>query len=406
MASSKKLKLSVYALKPGMFIDDVYNARGILLFSANTLIESARQVDLLKKQGVETVQVNREKSTIDIDTLAPHFYETHTAQRETQKFYSELQHQGSRLYRSTVSSFKTCLSDIKVGRLKNLKMVESTVESITESIFDNFDVLLTLIQIKRFNKTLHFHSVNVCILATALAHSLGYAKRQLTEIAVGSLLHDVGLLRLPQYLLTKAGRFTGREFELYKKHPVYGANFCHDVRDLAPTSCAMIIQHHERINGKGYPDGLENGSIDEAAMICALADVYDSLTSDKTFRPAFSPQEALALIFQGSDEEYPRELVERFTKLLGIYPVGSFVKLDSGAMGIVIRVNRENLLAPTVLVLFDKNNKRLETPAIIDLDNQNKSTEPDRVVRSLDPALYQVEFDSYFGSLIPEISVA
>jgi HD-GYP domain-containing protein (c-di-GMP phosphodiesterase class II) len=183
---------------------------------------------------------------------------------------------------------------------------------------------------------------------------------------------------------------------LMKRHPMSGIDIVKKMTQKIPDSSFRIIaQHHERANGSGYPQKLKGNQIDEMAMICALADVYDSLTSETTCRKPCLPQEALALIFQGADEEYPRVLVEQFTKMLGIYPVGSFVKLLSGEMGIVVKVNRTSLLTPCVMLLFDAAGKKIATPCIRDLSTRSNENESWKIECSLNPEHFQIDMDEF-----------
>jgi HD-GYP domain-containing protein (c-di-GMP phosphodiesterase class II) len=192
------------------------------------------------------------------------------------------------------------------------------------------------------------------------------------------------------------------EFNIMKRHPEYGIDIVHEKKTISDVSKAVIIQHHERYNGKGYPRGLRGEEIAEIGLISAVVDVYDALTSNRVYREAWTPQKALAVIFQGCDEEYSRTIVERFTKQMGIYPVGSFVRLISGEMGVVTRVDRGNLLAPVVLVLFDASGRRLERPIEYDLSKKKKESNGHLygVEVSLNPRAYRVEVAEYIEEKI------
>ncbi len=207
------------------------------------------------------------------------------------------------------------------------------------------------------------------------------------------MLHDIGLVKFPEELIRKEGLQTRQEIEALKKHPAYGIEIIQRFNRELPASVFQVIaQHHERINGSGYPQFLKSDQIHEMAMLCAISDVYDRLTSIKTGHRACLPQEALALIFQGADEEYPRKLVEHFTKLLGIYPVGSFVKLESGEMGLVVKVNRNHLLSPQVIMLFDSGGKRVEKNQFRDLSAWHKESDRElwKISCSLDPSNFGI----------------
>jgi hypothetical protein len=168
-------------------------------------------------------------------------------------------------------------------------------------------------------------------------------------------------------------------------------------RDISDFSRIVVIQHHERYNGSGYPRQLTGSMISEIGLIAAVADVYDAVTTDKDYRAAWTPHKALAMIFQGCDMEYSRRIVEFFTKHLGIYPVGSFVKLSSGEKGIVIRVEKGEILAPDVLILYSADGKKLKEPKEYKLWNMQKMENGSqyRIVQSLNPKDYDICIDNY-----------
>jgi HD-GYP domain-containing protein (c-di-GMP phosphodiesterase class II) len=220
---------------------------------------------------------------------------------------------------------------------------------------------------------------------------------------MGGLLHDIGKMRLPESLWLKDGNCTRKEWETFKMHPAYGISLINGMSVTLPEFTRAIIgHHHERWTGGGYPNGLSGNAIHETALIGALADTYDLLTLQTPFTSTCIPQEALARIFCSADEEYPRPLVEQFARLLGIYPVGSFVNLKSGEKGLVIRVNRTSLLTPVVVILIDEQGKRLEKPFIRDLSKG--STHPAdflhyKIECSLDPTGFGIFPARYFKAV-------
>lgn len=387
-------------LKPGMYIGDVFNKKGILLYSANTLITDESQIEALRRQGVNFVTLLiKEKESEEIATNEEEDKKIITEEVSTEilspsKIYNEkIIREAINIRSKTVDTIRQIMTSAKSGRLFSFTTVAKSVEAILDFMLDNSDIMINLCRIKSQSETTYEHSVNVGILVTGFASALGLPREKILEVGIGGLLHDIGKILLPDEIVNKKGSYTNSEYELYRKHPLLGVEFIKNRNiNISEGVINIISQHHERLNGSGYPLGLKDKEIDEVAMICAIADVYDLLTTHGIHQRDYLPQEALALIFQGADIEYPRLLVEHFTKLLGIYPVGSFVKLDSGEMGVVIKNNRDKLLKPIVKILFDKEGRRLVTPYIKDLSKEEEDSEGNvlSITTSLNPERFNL----------------
>jgi putative nucleotidyltransferase with HDIG domain len=401
MPDTAEKRITIGELEVGMFVQDVFNARDVLVISANSMIWDQSQIESLKLQGVRTLYINTQKGKDVSEVLPPVKTETDSQQdplKREEEYYKELE-RAKVVHRQTLETAREVLDAIKNGNSFSMDKVEKAAEGVVESILRNPDTLISLSQIKGYDEYTYTHSVGVSVLVASLANSMGYKGDHLLEAGVGGLLHDIGKMRVPESILNKPGKYTEWEFKVMKKHPEHGMDILKDKKKVSDFAKAVIIQHHERYNGKGYPYGLTGDKIEEVGLMAAVADVYDALTSNRIYRAAWPPQKALALIFKGADDEYSRKIVERFTKHLGIYPAGSFVKLVSGAMGVVSRVDRGNLLAPTVVLIFDESGRRLEKPYECDLASLQKGPEGKKyhVEISLNPKAYRVDVGQYLS---------
>ena len=395
MTSHYVRRISIDDLIPGMFVEDVLNKDGVLLLSADNVVTDGEQIETLRNQGVSSLYINIQKgkdTPLKIGENAPGADPT---KREVE-YYKELE-QAKTIHRKTVATAREALDSIRLGQNFSASKIEEAAQDIVESILRNPDALISLCQIKGYDEYTYTHSVNVSVLSTSLAYSLGYNRDRLLEVGVGGVLHDIGKMRVPENILNKPGKYLDWEFNIMKRHPEYGLSIVNEKKGISEVSKSMIIQHHERYNGKGYPHGLKGQEIAEIGLISAVVDVYDALTSNRVYRAAWTPQKALAFIFQGCDEDYSREIVERFTRQMGIYPVGSFVRLMSGEMGVVVRVDRGNLLSPVVLMLFDVAGNRRTPPVEYDLSLKQKEENGSRfgVEVSLNPRPYKVDVAEY-----------
>ena len=405
---SRIVRVDIANVRVGMFIGDVFDRNGALLLSANVSLSSTKQIQQLTSRGVTSVLVDAALSR-DPDTVLAHVSDSappptaeprHFPPEREHAYYTELE-KARGIHEQTIVTARRALQAIRSGKEFRPADVRDSSESMVESILRNPDALVSLTQIKGYDEYTYTHSVNVGILVTSLAHEMGYNPEQLIQIGMGGILHDIGKMRVPENILNKPGKLTAAEFAIVKRHPEHGQALVADKKGISDLSRAVIIQHHERFNGKGYPAGLAREEIHEVGLISAVADVYDALTSDRVYKEAWTPQRALALIFQGCDEDYSRTIVERFTRHLGIYPVGSFVRLASGEKGVVVRVDKGKLLYPVVLVLFGADGHRLTTPCEMDLGAHHADTlfcESPRIEVSLNPREFGIVIGDYIGA--------
>ncbi len=399
MHSRENSKVPIDRIVKGMELEDVFDKEGKLLLSSVRITDD-EQIAALKKQGVLYAYIKESRSSpspdkwID-DGVGSEVMSEGLGKRE-ECYYKELS-KAKEVHRVTLEAARNTLRDVRMGKQISVKPIEQAAEGMVSSIMRNPDALVSLAQIKGYDEYTYVHSVNVGILIISLVHSMGYPPELMLEGGIGGLLHDIGKMRVPEHILNKPGKYTEEEFSIMKKHPENGLIILKNSRSISDFSKIVVIEHHERYDGSGYPKGIRSKEIHEIGLIAAVADVYDAMTTDRIYRSAWTPQKALAMIFQGCDKEYSRRIVELFTKNLGIYPVGSFVRLASGEMGIVTRVDRGALLTPDVLILFNEKGERLEKPVEYRLSELQKTEKRDlyRIEGSLNPADYQVAIKDY-----------
>lgn len=254
--------------------------------------------------------------------------------------------------RAVLNVIKKTFNDIKVGKAINSTPTKKISEKLVEEVMSNRKAMLELFQMKNFEEYTFVHSINVCLISILVGIEMGYTKSDLKKLAGGALFHDIGRLKIQKELLTRSGPLTPKEFSEIKQHPVYGSEITKD-EEIDEISRAIILQHHERTDGQGYPYGLKGTEIHPTAVICGLADVYDALTSRRPYRNALMPYEAMKHIVIASADNFRPEITGCFLHSLSIYPMGSLVKLNTGEIGRVIRANRKAVMRPVVRFLLD-----------------------------------------------------
>ena len=252
----------------------------------------------------------------------------------------------------------------KIGK-RQAKDMESFVSSIVDEILGNRNLVINMVDIKVFDDYTYYHSVNVAVLSIVMGVALEFDRKQLQNLCLGALLHDLGKVFVPKNILDKEGKLTAAEFEEVKKHPQTGYEYIEKAFHFSDTVMSAIMDHHERYDGTGYPAGRTSKNISSYAKIIAIADVYDALTSDRPYRKAMLPSEAIELIMGSAGTHFEPELVETFLKKIAPYPIGTLVKLSNGCTGIVID-NYENYCLRPIIRILEENGREV-APYIIDL---------------------------------------
>jgi putative nucleotidyltransferase with HDIG domain len=209
--------------------------------------------------------------------------------------------------------------------------------------------------------------MNVCVLALAFGRYLGMERADLEVLGLGALLHDIGKMRTPENVLNKPGPLSDEESAIMRRHPVEGFEAMLRAGDMPEAALEIIRLHHERTSGSGYPDGLAGDDIPLSVRVVAIADVYDAITSDRVYRDGVSADRAIRIMYANATDDFGRELVEAFIRCIGIYPVGSLVELDNGALGVVISSSPKARLKPVLLMVRTPEGRDYEKRLVFNL---------------------------------------
>ncbi|WP_050608121.1 HD-GYP domain-containing protein [Clostridium niameyense] len=274
-----------------------------------------------------------------------------------------------KLKQTTMKSMANITKNIHDFNGKKLKDSFNEVEEMINYIINMGDVNKSLYDIKTYDNYTYVHSLDTCIMTAFLGMSSGLNELELKEISIGAILHDIGKIKIPNNIINKKGKLTDEEFEEIKKHPIYGREML--VKNLAISNniIKIVEQHHERIDGNGYPYGLKGSQICKNAKIVCICDVYDAVSNDRCYRKKFTPNDAYELILSGSGVMFDEELVRNFKNTFAIYPLGCRVKLSNGETGYVIRQNRGLPDRPVVRIFYDSLNKSNNSYYEMDLLN-------------------------------------
>ncbi|KGA96406.1 hisitidine kinase [Alkalihalobacillus alcalophilus ATCC 27647 = CGMCC 1.3604] len=244
---------------------------------------------------------------------------------------------------------------------------EDAVRLLIGDIKSKPNALTLLLSATSHDHYIFTHSFNVTVYSIGLAVELNYSERQLLEVGLGALLHDIGKMSTPLEILEKPGKLTKEEFEIVKTHSKIGYDLLRQTKHIPLQVAKCAHQHHERLNGTGYPQGLKEDEIHPYAKIIAIADVFDAVTTNRVYRKKpMLPHEALELLYSGASTLFDLSLVTAFRKTIAVYPIGLMVTLSDNRKGVVFQQNREMSTHPIIKVLYEDGVK-LEVPYFIDL---------------------------------------
>ncbi|CAG7631279.1 HD-GYP domain-containing protein [Paenibacillus allorhizosphaerae] len=340
--------LSLSMVRPGMRLaKKIYNEDGLTLLSEHVEL-SQSLINRLGCHGIDFVYID-DPRTRDIVVTDPISDETRV------RAISDIR-----------GSFRKIMEDQtkrrSVGSVKVGKVFGDMMKMILDDLGGNKDAMIMLSNISLMDTYLFQHSLNVCIYASMLGMAYGYSRDELLALGLGALLHDVGKTQIPLELLKKKDQLTEEEFVRIKKHADFGFQFLKDEPNIPLLSAHCALQHHERIDGSGYPRGLKGNEIHDYAQWIGLVDSYDAMTTHRVYRKAMLPHQAMDILYSGSGTLYEQSKIRLFRDRVAIYPVGVTVKLNTGETGVVVDLNSNAPQRPVVRILQDADGRELSNP--------------------------------------------
>jgi HD-GYP domain-containing protein (c-di-GMP phosphodiesterase class II) len=257
--------------------------------------------------------------------------------------------------------------EARMGNTVDTGGAKLLVEEIADSVARNPGALISLARLKTVDDYTYMHSVAVCAMMVALAKQLGFDEAQTRSAGMAGLLHDLGKALMPMAVLNKPGKLTNDEFAIIKSHPVAGHRMLLEGAAVDSMVLDVCLHHHEKMNGSGYPKGLTGDTISLYAKMGAVCDVYDAITSNRPYKAGWDPAESLRKMAEWANGHFDPRVFQAFVKCMGIYPVGSLVRLSSGRIGVVIEQTAKSLTTPCVKVFFCMESNQRILPQVIDL---------------------------------------
>ena len=277
--------------------------------------------------------------------------------------------------------------EARMGKALDANDALPLVEEISASVFRNPGALISIARLKNKDEYTYMHSVAVCALMVALARQMGQDDDQAREAGLAGLVHDVGKMMIPDAVLNKPGKLTDEEFALVKRHPEEGHKLLLEGQNIVESTLDVCLHHHEKMDGTGYPHRLPAEKISVFARMGAVCDVYDAVTSNRPYKSGWDPAESLKRMAEWKGH-FDERIFQAFVRSLGIYPIGSLVRMEAGRLAVVVEQSEKSLLTPRVRAFFSTKSGTHLKPELIDLARANIQ---DRIIAREDPAKWGIQ---------------
>lgn len=348
--------ISIQNCKPGMRLArNIYNDEGIVLLGEHVELTET-MIRRLEQLGIHRIYIE--------DPRAEDIVIRENISEETRR-------EALRTIRET---FQNYMNEAKQGRMFSNPHLGKDFRRVLDMIIDELkeheQAMFMLNTIHVSDHYLFQHSLNVSIYAIMLGTALGYTYDQLRVLGLGAMLHDIGKTLVPQEILLKPDKLTEEEMRIMRRHPEDGFRMLKDNPNIPLIAAHCALQHHERLDGSGYPRGMKGDEIHDYAKLLGIVDTFDAMTTHRVYKPAALPHEAVEVLYAGAGRLYDAHMIQLFRDRVAIYPPGTTVELNTGEIGIVVDINTSLPHRPVVRIITDENGQELKEPYEIDISKK------------------------------------
>lgn len=402
-------KVKIEQLKPGVFVHD-FNCdwRSSNLVASQMLVRDRKLIDVLHSLGIHEVYIDTDRG-YDIDAAMPQI----EAQRQTEQALKSLATSkpaharaiplseeiavARNIKKQAVTVIEKAMDNVRQGKPLETEGAFQLVDKMQKSVSRNPDALVLLTRIRNKDEYTLMHSISVAAYVLNFCSVNKLSQQETLSIAIGALFHDIGKTKIPLSILNKPGKLDDNEFEEMKRHSEYSAEILRQAQELPPETMDIALHHHERFDGNGYPHRLKGDEIQFGTQLTSLADVYDAITSDRVYRDGMDRVEGLKKMYEWSEYHFNKQLTYDFIRSIGVYPLGTCVKLESALIGVVVG-SSENLLQPVVRIFYD-DSRKVNIPA----HELDLSKTDDRVAGYEDQAKWNIAETDIFEDVASEL---
>ena len=321
-------------------------------------------------------------------------------------FEKEIEHAGY-VYQETSNLVRSFMEDVCLGETITVEIAKKAVAQCVDSILHAPDALLWMTQLKNRDLYTSQHSMNVCILAIALGRQLNLSVKELNNVGLCGMMHDMGKMSVPLEVLNKPGKLEPDELKIMQSHPELGWKLLMSSSGMYAGAIDVAHSHHERLDGTGYPRKLTAEKITPYTRIVAIVDMYDAITSDRVYQKGRTHLDAINIMTKMCGTHLDSGLTYKFIECLGIYPPGSIVEMSNGEIAIVVEANQKKRLKPKIILLLDEDKKprpeRMVDLSKMDLDASGQEYRITKIVKADD---YGIDLNKYYHNGIIEKGLA
>jgi len=306
-----------------------------------------------------------------------------------------------KLHHRLAETFSDFMYKLRQGSYVNIEEPSKIIDQLVDSVSRNPDAMIWLARVRKWDNYSYHHSIRATIWATIFGRHAGLNREGMRALALGTMLCEVGMARIPQELLEKTEAYTATEKNLINQHIEHSLDIVNQLEGVSPFARSVVATHHERFDGSGYPRGISGDNIPYLGKIAGIAYAYDELRHPRHATSSITPAAAMNKLYQLRDVAFQAELVDEFIQAIGIYPAGSLVELSTREIGVIIEQNASLRLSPKVMVMLDANKQPLQRMRLIDIAQKKRWRKKDNVMITacLAPSTYRISLDKIQGIL-------
>jgi putative nucleotidyltransferase with HDIG domain len=399
-------RISIDKLRTKMYVSDL-NCDWI---PHHTLQKEGRipddaTIEQLKRHGIKEVYIDTDRGLDEEDALTQQEVDQQNQAKLNKAGAQNMAHAGSvtveeelfkaqKLQSKAKSIMTGVLNDVKFGKPLETEAFDDLADGMIDSVVRNHNALACLGRIRAKDNYLLEHSINLAVLMGIFAKSMKIDRETMHQAMVGALLHDIGKIMVPDNILHKPGKLNDDEFARMKQHVVFSRDLLKKTPGIHPLTVDVAAQHHERIDGSGYPEGLMGCDICREGKMVAITDIYDAITADRCYHKGVAPTVGLKKLLEWSGTHLEEKLVHTFIRSMGIYPVGSLVMMTSGRLAVVIEASEKDQTRPIIKVIYHSRLKQYIPAEIIDL---SKPVSQDSIKCSVDANKWRIKTSDFLA---------